>query len=153
MKKTYCHACRKEVVDAPRVCPHCAAPNPTFEYNVAKPLLIAVSVIIVLSIIADVLHNRSPTYVVGETYPIAKNGLVCLTLNGLTKANQATEVTADKAEKLGCLPLVPDEHSRVKVLDSDEKALKVLVLAPNLRVDNFQGWTAAENLNPQPEAP
>ena len=151
MKKSRCHACRKEVVDAPRVCPHCAAPNPTFEYSVTKPIVVAVATIILLSIVADLMHNRSPEYVAGQTYPIAKDGMVCLTLKGLVKANQGG-ASSDEMEQLGCLPLASDQHPQAKVLDSNSTAVKVLVLAPNLPVNNFRGWTAAANLSPEPEA-
>jgi hypothetical protein len=135
------------------VCPRCGAPNPTLGYNVTKPIAIAVSVIIVLSIVADVLHSRKPRYVAGRTYPIAKNGLVCLTLNGLAKAHEH-RVTLDQAEQLGCLPLAPEQHPQVRILDSAESAVKVLVFAPKLKVDNFQGWMAVDNLDPNSiEAP
>jgi hypothetical protein len=152
MKKSRCHACRKEVVDTPRVCPHCAAPNPTYEYNVTKPIVVAVSIIIMFSIIADLLHNRSPEYLAGQTYPIVKSGLVCLTLNGLAKANEGGGATPDQVEQLGCMALASDQYPQVKVLDRNDRAIKVLVLAPNLPVNNFQGWTAADNLSPQAEA-
>ena len=147
----HCHACRKEVVDTPRVCPHCAAPNPTFEYSVTKPIAMAVSVVILLSIIADIRHSRGPQYVAGLTYPIVKDGLVCLTLDGLTKANARGGDTSVEVEKLGCLPLVSATHLQVKVLDTNATAAKVLVLAPTLQVNNFQGWTAVDNLGPEPE--
>jgi hypothetical protein len=146
MKKEHCHACRKEVTGAPRRCPHCGAPNPTFEYNVTKPIVIGVAVVILLCAIADVLHNRSPEYVAGQTYPIAKSGLVCLTLDDLTKAKAAM---SDEAEQLGCLMLASDEQPQVKVLDTNATAVKVLVLAPNPPLKDFQGWTAADNLNPK----
>jgi hypothetical protein len=152
MKKSRCHACRKEVIDAPRVCPYCAAPNPTFEYSVTKPIVIAVSAIILLCIIADLLHNRSPEYIAGQTYPIAKDGLVCLTLNGLAKAKERGGAASDEMEQLGCMSIAPDQHPQAKVLDTNETAVKVLVLAPNLPVNNFQGWTAADNLSPEAEA-
>jgi hypothetical protein len=147
----HCHACRKEVFEAPRVCPHCAAPNPTFEYSVTKPIVVAVAIVIVLSIISDVLHNRKPEYVAGLTYPIVKDGLVCLTLDGLAKANARGGDTSDAVDKLGCLPLAPDQNSQVRVLDSNATAVKVQILAPKLQVNNFQGWTAADNLGPEAE--
>ncbi len=153
MKSTgYCHACRKEVAENPRVCPRCGAPNPTLGYNVTKPIAVAVSAIVLLSIVADVLHSRKPRYVAGQTYPIAKTGLVCLTLKGLAKTTEGGGVTPDQAAQMGCLRLAPEEHPQVRVLAKDETAVKVLVLAPNLKVDNFQGWTAADNLDPQPVA-
>jgi hypothetical protein len=142
----HCHACRKKVVDIPRVCPHCAAPNPTFQYSVTKPIVVAVSAVILLSILADLLHSRSPQYVAGQTYPIAKDGVVCLTLNGLVKANKRGEPTSDEVEQLGCLPLASDKHQQVKVLDANATAVKVLVVAPNLPVNNFEGWTAPDNI-------
>ena len=151
MKNTgHCHACRREVADNPRVCPLCGAPNPTLGYSVTKPIAVAVAVIVLMSIVADVLHSRKPRYVAGRTYPIAKNGLVCLTLKGLAKASERGAVTPEEAEQLGCLPLAPDQHPQVRVLDSDQTTVKVLVFAPNLKVDNFQGWTAADNLDPKP---
>ena len=147
-----CHACRREVAGTPRVCPHCAAPNPTFEYSVTKPIVVAVSAVILLSIVADVLHDRSPQYVAGQTYPIAKSGLVCLTLKDLAKTKEQGGATPDEAERLGCLPLESDRNPQVKVLDEDTTAVKVRVLAPNRRVNNFEGWTAADNISPEPEA-
>ena len=150
--KTYCHTCHKEVTDAPRVCPHCAAPNPTFEYSVTKPIAIIVAVVIALSIIADVLHSRKPGYEAGETYSIVKSGLVCLTPSGLTKAKERDGITQEEVEQLGCLPIAPDQHPQVKVLDQNETMIKVRVYAPNLRINNFQGWTASDNLGPQAEA-
>jgi hypothetical protein len=146
-----CHACRKEVDDIPRVCPHCAAPNPTYEYSVMKPIVAAVSVVILLSIIADVRHNRRPEYVAGETYPIVKDGPVCLTLNGLTKANARGGNTSDEWEQLGCLALATDPNSQAKVLDTNASVAKVVVFAPKLPVNNFEGWTAVDNLGPEPE--
>ncbi len=148
-QSTHCHACRKEVEETPRVCPHCGAPNPTLAYGVTTPIIMAVATVIVLSLIADVLHSRKPLYFKGHTYPIAKNGVVCLTLSGLAKAKNATP---DEAERLGCLPLAPDRNSQVKFLEKDKTAVKVIVLAPNRRVNNFQGWTAAENLSLDPAA-
>ena len=149
MKSTgYCHACRKEVADDPRVCPRCGAPNPTLGYNVTKPIAIAVSVVIVLSLVADLVHSRKPEYLAGRTYPVAKDGLVCVTLNGLTKADEGRGVTLDQAEQLGCLPLAPEQHPQVRILDSAESAVKVLVSAPKLKVDNFQGWMATDKLDP-----
>jgi hypothetical protein len=145
----HCHACGKEVAENPRVCPRCGAPNPTLKYNVTKPIVVAVSAVILFSLIADVLHNRSPTFVAGRTYPIAKNGLVCVTLAGLAKAR---ERGAAEAEKLGCLPVAPDDHPHVKVLDSNATTVKVRVVAPSLPLNNFQGWTAADNLSPEAEA-
>jgi hypothetical protein len=147
-----CHACRREVFDVPRVCPHCAAPNPTFEYNVTKPIVVAVSIVILLSIIADLRHNRTPEYVAGQTYPVAKNGLVCLTLRGLYKAKERGGGNSDEVTRLGCLPLPSDQHPQVKVLDKNPTAVKVVVLAPNLQVNNFQGWTAVDNLSPEAQA-
>jgi len=153
MKNTgHCHACRKEVAGNPRVCPRCGAPNPTLGYSVTKPIAVAASVIILFSLLADVLHDRRPRYVAGQTYPIAKTGLVCLTLKGLAKTTEGDGITPDKAAQLGCLPLVPEQHPQVRVLDVNETAVKVLVVAPNLKVDNFQGWTAAHNLDPEPMA-
>ena len=145
----HCHACRKEVVENPRVCPHCAAPNPTLTYSVTKPIVIAVAVIVLLSLIADVLHNRRPRFVEGHTYTIIKDGLVCLTVTGLSKAMGQS---AAEAEKLGCLALALNDHPQVKVLDTDASAVKVLLLAPSLPVNNFQGWTAADNLGPEATA-
>lgn len=153
MKSTgHCHACRKEVADNPRVCPRCGAPNPTLGYSVTKPIAVAAAIVVALSLVADVRHSRKPQYVAGRIYPIAKNGLVCLTLKGLAKVNERHGVTPDEAEQLGCLPLAPEQHPQVRILDSDQAAVKVLVFAPNLKVDNFQGWTAADNLDPKPAA-
>jgi RNA polymerase subunit RPABC4/transcription elongation factor Spt4 len=146
-QSTHCHACRKEVEETPRVCPHCGAPNPTLAYGVTKPIVVAVAIVIVLSVIADVFHSRKPLYVKGHTYPIAKKGVVCLTLNGLAKAKNATP---EEAERLGCLSLAPDRQSQVKFIEKDKAAVRVIVLAPNRRANNFQGWTAAENLSLDP---
>ena len=60
-KSARCHACRKEVTEAPRVCPHCGAPNPTLKYPATGKIVVILSVVIVTAIAMDLLHDRSAT--------------------------------------------------------------------------------------------
>jgi hypothetical protein len=115
-------------------------------YNVTKPIVMAVAIVIMFSLIADLLHSQRPRYAAGRTYPIAKDGVVCLTQRGLAKARGQD---ADAAKKLGCLELATNDHPQVKVIESDSEVVKVMVSAPKLPVDNFQGWTASDNLGPE----
>lgn len=148
-----CHACRKEVAETPRVCPHCGAPNPTLEYDVTKKIVAAFSVVILAAIAVDLFHDRGAisAYTPGRNYRVAKDGVACLTMEALGRANQLGMVTVDQAEKLGCLLLRPDQISHVKILDKNATALKVRLFALNPRIKDFAGWTAPDSISPQPE--
>jgi hypothetical protein len=108
-----------------------------------------VTAVVLLSIVADVLHSQKPKFIVGQTYQIARNGVVCLTAAGLAKSQGRD---AAEAEKLGCVALTPDDQVEVTELDSNETTAKVRVVAPKLPVNNFRGWLGTDNLGPEAEA-
>lgn len=154
-KSARCHACRKEVTEAPRVCPHCGAPNPTLKYPATGKIVVILSVVIATAIAMDLLHDRSATstsnYTRGRSYGIAKRGVACLTAEALAKAAQTGAAGADEARHLGCLLLLPDKEWHVEVLDTNGSALKVRLFAPDPDLKDFTGWTEPDTINPEPE--
>lgn len=155
-RSSHCHACRKNVVGNPKVCPFCAAPNPTLSYD---PIIRAVATFVVMIIVASsvsiLFRDKSPTrpYKVGLIYPVAKPGPICRTTRVLGTARQNRVATEDDAEALGCLMLDPATIAKVALIDKDPDVLKVRVLAPHQRADEFEGWTDIQTLGAYPVPP
>jgi len=153
-KSARCHACRKEVAETPRVCPHCGAPNPTLESAATRKIVAVLLVVIVAAIAVDLFHGRRATstaaYTPGRTYLIAKRGIACLTLDALGRAAQLRPTAVEEVRQFGCLLLLPDKEWRVQVLDTSATALKVRVFAPDPSLNDFTGWTDPDTVSPEP---
>jgi hypothetical protein len=150
---SHCHACRKNVVGNPKVCPFCAAPNPTLSYErTIRVIATFVVLIIVASSVSILFRDKSATrpYKIGLAYPVAKAGPICRTTKVLDTARQNRIATVDQAEALGCLMLDPAIIAKVVLIDKDPDVLKVRVLAPHQRADAFEGWTDIETLGSYP---
>ena len=111
--------------------------------------------IIVASSVSILFRDKSPTrpYKVGLIYPVAKPGPICRTTRVLGTARQNRVATEDDAEALGCLMLDPATIAKVALIDKDPDVLKVRVLAPHQRADEFEGWTDIQTLGAYPVPP
>jgi hypothetical protein len=148
---SHCHACRKPVEGQPRVCPRCGAPNPTLTYNVTKKIMVLLGVVILVGIVGVFFHPKgSPTdgFSVGGTYPVTKVSRVCLTVKALTNADQKDITKVDDARELGCLLIDPAVVPSVQIVDKNNLRVKVRILAPDSKFDQFEGWTDADNVGP-----
>lgn len=149
MKKlAKCRSCRKEVAPSDAVCGNCGAPNPAAAYDATKLIIAAAALLLVAGMAATWFRHDTKTasLAVGQTYIVAKPSRVCLTVNGLRKANHNDVVTIDQAARLGCLIIDPARISRVTVVDKSAVLVKVRVLAPELPANNFEGWTDIESI-------
>jgi hypothetical protein len=153
---SHCHACRKNVVGNPKVCPFCAAPNPTLSYDrTIRVIATFVVLIIVASTLSILFRDKSATkpYQIGLIYPVVKAGPICRTPKVLDTARQNRVATEDQAEALGCLILDPATIAKVTLIDKDPDLLKVRVLAPHQKADAFEGWTDIQTLGSYPVPP
>jgi hypothetical protein len=153
-RSSHCHACRKEVIGNPAICPRCAAPNPTLSYTTTIRMVATfVILIIVASSVSMLVRDTSATkpYTIGLTYRVANAGPICRTTKVLATADQNMVTTEGQAELLGCLMLVPAPSSKVTVLDKDPNLLNVRIIAPNLESDGYEGWTDVQTLGSAPD--
>lgn len=144
-----CRSCQKPVSPSDIVCGNCGAPSPAATYNATKLIIGAAALLLMVGIVATFWHRDTKTspFTVGRTYLIAKPKRICLTVEGLANAEQRDVVTNDQATQLGCMIIDPGKLSRLKVVDKSAALLKVRVVAPELRANNFEGWTDIENID------
>jgi hypothetical protein len=147
-----CHACRKDVIGNPSVCPRCGAPNPTLSYATTIRMVATFVVLIILASSVSMLvldTSETKLYTIGLTYRVANAGPVCRTTKVLATAHQNMVTTEGQAEMLGCLMLVPS--AKVTLLDKDPDLLKVRLIVPNLESDGYEGWTDVQTLGSAPD--
>ena len=151
-RSSHCHACRKDVIGNPAICPRCAAPNPTLSYaTTIRMVATFVILIIVASSVSMLVRDTSATkpYTIGLTYRVANAGPICRTTKVLATADRNMVTTEGQAEMLGCLMLAPS--AKVTLLDKDPDLLKVRIIAPNLESDGYEGWTDVQTLGSEPD--
>ena len=152
-RSSHCHACRKNVIGNPNICPYCAAPNPTLSYDRVIRVVATFVVLIILASSASMLfRDKSATkpFKIALTYPVVKTGPICRTPAVLGTADQNRVASEDQAEALGCLMLDPGTTPKVTLIDKDPDVLKVRVLAPHQRADAFEGWIEVYTVDSYP---
>ena len=81
---------------------------------------------------------------------MTKPGRVCLTAKALTSADQKNVTEVGDARELGCLLIDPDTVSGVQIVDKNAARVKVRIVAPDSKMDQFEGWTDPDNIGPNP---
>jgi hypothetical protein len=115
--------------------------------------MMLLGVLILVGIVGIFFHPKgSPTdvFALGGTYPVTKLSRVCLTVKALTNADQKDVTKVDDARELGCLLIDPDKVSSVQIVDKNEVRVKVRILTPDSKLDQFEGWTDPDNIGPDP---
>ena len=150
-----CRACDKLLAHDARMCPYCGenrpvAPSPLVRIITWAMGLSAAALITIASIAAyESEEYLSSVFLVGRTYPVAKLGPVCTTINRLTDADHNRVTTLAQADHYGCVVVAPQNGFSLTMLEKNAALVKVRVNAPGLDADKFEGWTKAENVTPQ----